>query len=451
MASGLVAVLVVAAVADVGVLEYHRHSGPQVMAATACAGQPSATRVSDPTVGPSQWTMFDGAPGNSESIPGGGQFSAHWSFSVGSPIVTAPAVVQGVVYVGSMDTCAYALDAKTGKLLWSFATDNQLMSQPLVANGSVFLASGDKGFIASIRGTGQNGIYALNARTGKQEWFFPTNGENMPTPVYRDGVLYEAGGGSTFYAINAATGKLLWSLPDGAIDSMSSLKIVGDTAVFGQCQPCQVSGIDLRTHQVAWVLSLPNAASGVDDNTVAVSGDTVYMQAPEGAVFKQLVEIAIDGQTGQVLWQRTLGVDKINAAQRAAGLGELASLGGEEVGVASVSGSTLYVGTPGIPDLWALNANSGQVLWQTALPQAVRTPPLIDGHTLYVTGNDQLFTLDASTGKLVARRRYNTFVEGSGIMVPCTTAPPALVGDTLLLAGGTNGTTISATPLAAGR
>lgn len=449
VASGVVAAIVLAAVVDVGMLEYHRHSGPQLVTSTDCVGQPTGAKPTDSQIGPSQWTMFDGNAGNSAVIPSSQQLRAKWSFTTGSPVVTAPSVVNGVAYVGSMDTCAYALDAKTGKLLWSFATDNQLMSQPLVVNGSVFLASGNKGFIGSIRGTGKNGIYALNAKTGKQEWFVPTVGENMATPAYSNGVIYEAGGGSMFYAIDAKTGKLLWSVPDGAIDSMSSPKVVGNIAVFGQCQPCQVTGVNIQTHQVAWVVPLANAVSGVDDNSPAVSGGTVYVQAPEGAVFKQLVEIAIDAQTGKVLWQHTLGVDKLNAAQRAAGEGELDSLGGEEVGVASIVGNTLYVGTPGIPDLWALNATTGQQIWQTSLPQAVRSAPAVDGQTIYATGNDQLFTLSATTGKLLAHRRYNTFVEGSGIMVPCTTAPPEIVGGTLLLAGGNNGSTISAVPLGA--
>ena len=449
VATGVVAAVFLAAVVDFGVLEYHRHSGPRMVDATGCAGHPQGGTPTDPQVGLSAWTSFDGALGNSESVQPSQNFSASWRFTTGSPVVTAPAVANGVVYVGSMDTCAYALDAKTGKLLWSFAANNQLMSQPLVADGRVYLASGNKGFVSDIRGTGQNGIYALNAATGREEWFFPTVGENMPTPTYDNGVIYEAGGGKIFYAINAVTGKLLWDVPDGAIDSMSSPKIVGNIAVFGQCLPCQVSGINIQTHQVAWTLPLPQAGSGVDDNTPAVSGNTVYMQAPEGAVFKQIVEMAIDASTGQVVWQRVLGTDTLNAAQRAAGNGELKSLGGEEVGVASVVGNRLYAGTPGIPDLWALNATTGQVLWQTSLRQAVRTPPLVQGQTIYATGNSTLFQLSAATGALVQARTYNAFVEGSGIMVPCTTAPPAIVGHTLFLAGSNNGSTITAAPLGA--
>lgn len=449
IASGVVAAIVLAAVVDVGVLEYHRHSGPRLVDSTGCAGQAQGGTVTDPQVGLSSWTTFNGAPGNSELVQPNQSFRASWHFTTGSSVVSAPSVVNGVVYVGSMDTCAYALDAKTGKLLWSFATDNQLMSQPLVADGSVFLASGNKGFVSDIRGTGQNGIYAINAATGRQEWFFPTVGENMPTPTYYDGVIYEASGGKMFYAIDAKTGKLLWDVPDGAIDSMSSPKIVGNIAVFGQCQPCQVSGINIQTHKVAWILPLPQAGTGLDDNTPSVLGNTVYMQAPEGSVFPQIVEIAINAPTGTILWQKTLGTDTLDAAQRAAGYGELNSLGGEQVGVASVVANRLYVGTPGIPDLWALDATTGQVLWQTSLRQSVRTAPLVAGPNIYVTGNNTLFQLSAATGALLQQKTYNDFVEGSGIMVPCTTAAAAIVGQTLFLAGSNNGSTITATPLGA--
>jgi glucose dehydrogenase len=44
-----------------------------------------------------------------------------WSYATNGPIVlSSPAVVNGVVYVGSDDSNVYALNAGTGAKLWSY-------------------------------------------------------------------------------------------------------------------------------------------------------------------------------------------------------------------------------------------------------------------------------------------------------------------------------------------
>ncbi len=447
---GFALAVVCAAGVDYAWLHHHLVSGPFTVHSQGCAGKSQSQGPTNTAVGASSWTSFQAGPAHNPLLTTARKFAVSWSFSTGGSVVSAPSVVKGVVYAGSMDTCVYALNATTGRMIWAAAMNNQVMSQPLVAAGRVFVASGNKGYVGDVtRGTGQSGLYALNAATGVKEWLFPTVGENMPTPAYSNGVLYEAGGGRTFYAVDASTGKLLWQVNDGAIVSMSSTTLVGNIAVFGGCAPCQLMGVNIQTHKLAWVLPLPQSDSGIDDGTPAALGNTVFIQAPEGSVFKQVVELALNATTGQVLWQTTLGTDLLNPAQRAAGEGALAAFDGEEVGVATVAGNRLYVGSPGIPDLWALDPATGAIIWSTHLSQAVRTPPLLVGGNLFMTGNSVLEELAAATGTIEDTRVYNNFVEGTGINIPCTTAAPVVVGGTMFLAGGNNGSTITASPLGA--
>jgi outer membrane protein assembly factor BamB len=41
-----------------------------------------------------------------------------WKFTTGGVVWSSPAVVNGVVYVGSLDNNTYALNATTGAQLW---------------------------------------------------------------------------------------------------------------------------------------------------------------------------------------------------------------------------------------------------------------------------------------------------------------------------------------------
>jgi glucose dehydrogenase len=43
-----------------------------------------------------------------------------WSYNTDDVVWSSPAVVNGVVYVGSFNCCVYSLNAKTGAKLWSY-------------------------------------------------------------------------------------------------------------------------------------------------------------------------------------------------------------------------------------------------------------------------------------------------------------------------------------------
>ena len=54
-----------------------------------------------------------------------------------------PAVVDGIVYIGSGDNYVYALDAGTGEERWRFETGQMVVSSPAVVDGVVYVGSTD--------------------------------------------------------------------------------------------------------------------------------------------------------------------------------------------------------------------------------------------------------------------------------------------------------------------
>ncbi len=68
----------------------------------------------------------------------------------------SPAVVDGVVYIGSNDDYLYALNADNGALIWKFGTGGDVYSSPTVADGVVYFGSDD------------NSINAVDIATGSQ-------------------------------------------------------------------------------------------------------------------------------------------------------------------------------------------------------------------------------------------------------------------------------------------
>jgi len=65
-----------------------------------------------------------------------------WNFT-GDSVFSSPAVVGGVVFVGSVDGNLYALNATNGDHIWNFTTGSWVWSSPAVASGVVYIGSDD--------------------------------------------------------------------------------------------------------------------------------------------------------------------------------------------------------------------------------------------------------------------------------------------------------------------
>ena len=88
--------------------------------------------------------------------------------------LSSPAVVNGVVYIGSGDGNVYALDASTGATLWSYDTGDPAQSSPAVVNGVVY--------INSFRDSNNGNVYALNASTAPSCGAMPQETLRNPRP-----------------------------------------------------------------------------------------------------------------------------------------------------------------------------------------------------------------------------------------------------------------------------
>ncbi|WP_461086033.1 outer membrane protein assembly factor BamB family protein [Spirosoma flavus] len=85
-----------------------------------------------------------------------------WSFTPTSFIITAPLLVNGFIYLNSIDGRLYAIDSQKGSTVW---TKSVYMpnTTPTVADGVMYVGSGNK-------------LCALAADSGKEKWVFAAAG-----------------------------------------------------------------------------------------------------------------------------------------------------------------------------------------------------------------------------------------------------------------------------------
>ena len=115
-----------------------------------------------------------------------------WRLTTGDYVLSSPALVDGVVYIGSDDNNTYALNATTGTKLWNYTTGGAVLSSPAVINGTVYVGSND------------GNVYALSAATGAKVWSFTTGDYVFSSPAVVNGTVYVGSNDGNVYAIGNA-------------------------------------------------------------------------------------------------------------------------------------------------------------------------------------------------------------------------------------------------------
>lgn len=180
-----------------------------------------------------------------------------WRFKTGDVVHASPAVANGVVYIGSWDSWFYALDAHSGTVMWRFKTGedpdihNQqgISSSAAVVDGMVYFGARD------------GHLYAVDAVNGTRKWSFFTGGAWVTSSpaVYQGTVYFGTGSNFELRALNAATGKEVFMFQfDRGI--FSSAAIAGGMLFIGGLDG-KVTGFSLATGKPVWVFQTPEAAS----------------------------------------------------------------------------------------------------------------------------------------------------------------------------------------------
>jgi outer membrane protein assembly factor BamB len=306
------------------------------------------------------------------------------AYTVGMPVGVS--VVKGIVYVGDDNGYTYAMNAETGKLIWAHYGWNMTMSNPLVVGESVFVSTGSAYFNYAntmkylhgerpTRGPGLNTIYALDRTTGKEIWAYHTPGEGMPTPLYKDGFLYEGTGDGHIYKLAADTGALVWKADITSFDSMSSL-VEGSGYIFaGGTDPNLFYALDEQTGKIAWKTSIPDmVATGIGDCTPAYQSGIVVQEVTisSGDSSKPVANIllALDGRTGKIVWQKRFSDGPVPPAMKTA--------------TPIIVEGVVYEGSPVSGEYYGITLKDGRELWKLHMGSQIRAGAAVQNGIAYL-------------------------------------------------------------------
>ena len=305
------------------------------------------------------WTMFHADPSHSGAGTSNPAVSVNqltytllWSYTTGG--ISSPAVVDGVVYIGSMGGNVYALNSANSAKLWSYATGGAVWSSPAVVNGVVYIGSMD------------GNVYALNSANGTKLWSYATGGAVWSSPAVVDGVVYIGSMGGNVYALNATSGDYIWIYSTGG--AVESSPTVANGVVYIGSNDKNVYALNSANGIQLWNYT----TGGEVYSSPAVVDGVVYIGSNDKNVY------ALNSANGTKLWNYTTG--------------------GEVYSSPAVVNTVVYIGSMG-GNVYALNSANGAKLWSYATGGAVWSSPAVVDGVVYIGSDDyNIYAMNATIG-----------------------------------------------------
>jgi outer membrane protein assembly factor BamB len=357
-------------------------------------------------------------------------------------------VVQGGMVFGATTNAAFALDEKTGEQLWSVTLARNVHEgidmAPGYHDGIVYVSTVPGNTTQFYKGEGVGILWALEARTGRKLWHFDTVPEDLWAPT---NVSINTGGG-------------LWYAP--AFDEHGYMYVgTGNPGPFpgtsqfpwGSSRPGpdlytdSIVKLNASTGQIKWYYQLvPHDLYDHDlqDPPIlaTVGGRHVVIAAGKGGIV-----IALDAETGKLLWKRPVGTHNGHDNDNLYALkGEYSKLKlpetvypgllGGVIAPMATNGSTVFVPvvnhsvtitsqsqteeqSPLEGEVVALEAATGAVKWVQKLPSAAfGAATAVNDVVLVPAFSGKLFAFNDSNGSIAWETQLpagiNTGVSVSG-------------------------------------
>jgi outer membrane protein assembly factor BamB len=309
-----------------------------------------------------------------------------WSFETNGT-VSSVAVSDGVAYVGTLQRAVYALDALTGKLLWRHLMDSGQTYYLAPAGDVVVAANGyngvePSGFIG--------GVYGLDAATGKLLW--NTEAQYADGLAVSGDVVYAATpvksnttGGLT--ALSTTTGDVLWTFDFPTSVDVQTGVVASDGMVFTTTTRGEIWALSADSGTVVWHQADPAITF---KSSPQVAGGVLYASTGQDTQDNGNPSVyAMEAHTGHVLWQHSVGAG-FNAFIGTNGVDDQIFVALNHVAAAKIKGTS---------ELIALNADTGQQLWQIPMNTLLYEVTPTTGNVVYTgSTNGLLDAWQAGTG-----------------------------------------------------
>jgi len=281
-----------------------------------------------------------------------------WSYRTGGKVYSTPAYDKGIVVVGSSDHNIYGLDANTGEKKWIVETNKAVLGSPAIYGGKAYIG-------------GSDGIFrCIRVKDGKVLWTFDKVKNYVSTlPTIADGKVIFGSWGNGFYALDITTGKLVWEWNNGHANRMFSAAacypVVANNRVFIVAPDRFMTALDLKTGKVIWREKKDDVRVR-ESMGLSLNKKLVYAKTMDG----ELIGVSTNKDVMSIDWKSTLKLPY-------------------ELAPSAIFSDKNVVFVPNNSGLLsAVDAVSGDLLWQYKISNGMVNPPLVLKNKVIVSAMD---------------------------------------------------------------
>jgi outer membrane protein assembly factor BamB len=278
----------------------------------------------------------------------------YWRFNLGSGTLSSPAVVDGVVYIGS-DRGVYAINAYTGIKIWQSTPAASILSSPTVYGEMVYVGS----FV-------EHSVFAFNISDGKKVWQYQTDDYVNSSPTVVNDTVYVCSDDRHLYALNATTGSLIWKFnctTNYPYESFSSSPAIANGIVYVTSSSGNIFAVDTASGNKIWNYTTTDLSS-FTSSPIYFNG-TVYTSTSNGVY-------AVNASTGEEVWRSNPFFAQASPA---------------------IVAGVIYVGAND-GNIYALDAQTGILVQQYNAGTFIRGQTTIANGVIYVgTGNGNIIAI----------------------------------------------------------
>ncbi|MEA3461688.1 MAG: PQQ-binding-like beta-propeller repeat protein [Bacteroidota bacterium] len=305
-----------------------------------------------------------------------------WTFQTSGPVVASPVIFDGLLYIGSMDSSFYALDAKTGKEHWQFKSGSQISSTAAIYNGLCYFESG-------------NILYALN-RKGKLRWKFTLySGEENhkldpwdfqhSSPVIHDGVLYIGTEQGILIGVDAKTGEAVFRCQTISESAIRATPVVSDGLVMYGDWDGVFYANRIENGTLAW--KYDTKKDGTFPWVNAIHGSPIVNNGQVYFAGRSCRLYSLDARTGKKNWHYSSPTDQW-------------LLGGPQI-----VDSSVFLGSSDQKLFHAFDARNGELLWAAEVDGRTWGKACVREDRVFI-GSNSFYSLDRETGEIREQYRF---------------------------------------------
>ncbi|MFW6326782.1 MAG: PQQ-binding-like beta-propeller repeat protein [Bacteroidota bacterium] len=308
-----------------------------------------------------------------------------WKYQTKGPVYATPLVHEEVIYIGSLDSIFYALDADRGFVLWSIHLPGPVFSNATVHNNLVYVESNNVLFALNL-----NGELQWKARLAEPDnpsqldpWDF-----HHPSPVVYNATIYVAGKEGLITGFDVSSGEIVFRVQTPEKIRFSTTPVIHEGIIYAGDWEGEMHAFDLENKKNSWTYD--TKADGIFPWKNTIHGIPVIHR--ESIIFsgRNSRLYAVDKNTGKKIWMAASPTNQW-------------MLGGPVI-----DGEKVFTGSSDQHLYQAFDCNTGTLLWKTSLDCRIWTSPVFTGDNLIVASRS-IYVLNKHSGEILKQITFPQF------------------------------------------